>query len=106
MASKKPETIFKEKVQKWLDEITPYHEKIQQVTIRGTPDILACINGAFVAIELKKSKDDKPDRLQQYKLMQIVKARGLTYVMYPENFEELKKQIIKDVSIYKTYLQS
>lgn len=98
--TKKPETIFKEKVQAWLDEVTPFHEKIQQMTIRGTPDILACINGRFVAIELKNSESEKPDKLQEYKLLQIKKADGLSYVVYPENFEKMKKQILKDVATY------
>lgn len=62
-------------------------EKIQQVGKRGTPDILACVAGRFVAIELKKGARAKPDKLQQHKLKKIADAWGVTFVAYPENFE-------------------
>lgn len=62
-------------------------EKIQQVGKRGTPDILACVNGKFVAIELKKDDKSLPDKLQQHKLKKIVKAGGVSFVACPENSE-------------------
>ena len=87
--SKKLETIFKEKVKKELAKIpNSFFEKIQQVTIRGTPDFLGCIDGRMIAIELKKSLKEKPDALQEYKLSQIAQAGGIGFVMTPENFKE------------------
>ena len=62
-------------------------EKIQQVGKRGTPDILACISGRFVGIELKKSGKETTDRLQHHKLGLIEKAGGVGLVAYPENLE-------------------
>lgn len=64
-------------------------EKIQQVGKRGTPDILACVRGRFVAIELKKSEDESPDRLQNYKLNGIKKADGTALVASPENKDDI-----------------
>lgn len=62
-------------------------EKIQQVGKRGTPDILACVAGKFVGIELKKSDKEPRDRLQHHKLGLIEKAGGVSLVAYPENLD-------------------
>ena len=63
--------------------------KIQQVVLRGTPDFLLCINGVFVALELKKSGMEAPTELQLYNLRKITEARGLALVVYPENWAEV-----------------
>ena len=88
--AKKPETKFKEdKVHPFLESLPrSWCEKIQQVTINGTPDFLCCINGHFVAIELKKSKYDKESKLQKYKLARITKAGGISIVVSPEGWEK------------------
>ena len=101
MASKKPETVFKERVQKFLDKICYFHEKTQQATIRGTPDILMSVCGIFIGIELKRSMYDKADSLQEYKLQRIKKAGGLSYTVYPENFQQFKQQLYLDLATYK-----
>jgi hypothetical protein len=57
-------------------------EKIQQVVIRGTPDILACVpcsvckRGLFLGMELK-IPGEKPDPLQESKGRRIRSAGGL-----------------------------
>lgn len=63
-------------------------EKISQRSLRGTPDILACVAGKFVAIELKKSEGEEPDVLQGLKLGRIKDCGGLAMVAYPENKHE------------------
>ena len=55
----------------------------------GTPDILACINGHFLAIEVKAT-NGKPSELQIYKVGCIRKAKGLAYVAYPSGWDRLK----------------
>ena len=66
---KKPETIFKEKVLEELRKMkNSYWIKIQQLSIRGVPDIIGVVNGRFVALELKKSHQEKADKLQEYVL--------------------------------------
>lgn len=69
-------------------------EKIQQVALRGTPDILACCNGVFVAIELKVD-DNKADPLQEYKLEMIRGAGGKVFVAYPKNAARILSEIRK-----------
>ena len=82
---KKPETKFKEKILSRLKELpNSWVVKVQQVALRGTPDILLCLKGHFVAIELK-TEDGELDALQTYNIEQIVKAGGSAYVMTPDN---------------------
>ena len=89
--AKQPETLLKEKVLACLKKLPhTYAVKIQQVAIRGTPDILACIRGRFIAMELKKDGKQKPDPLQRHELAKIVGAGGWSYVVCPENWERIK----------------
>lgn len=86
--AQKAETKFKEVFLKAMASIpNVWCEKIQQVGKRGTPDILACVAGRFVAIELKKDAKSKPDKLQQHKLKKITGAGGVSFVASPENSE-------------------
>ena len=50
----------------------------------GTPDILACLNGRFIAIEAKAGKN-KPTDLQTLNLKRIDDAGGLALVINEEN---------------------
>jgi hypothetical protein len=92
---KKAETSFKEIVLKDLAALpNGFFEKIQQVGKRGTPDILGCLNGYAVVIELKKDAKAKPDKLQRHKLKKYEKACALVFVAFPENWNELYKRLI------------
>lgn len=85
--AKQPETIFKERVLADLKLLpNTYAVKIQQVAILGTPDILACINGWFVALELKRDDKSKPDPRQKYELDKIDSANGVALVAHPLNW--------------------
>ena len=83
---KQPETKFKERVQADLNTLENcYHVKIDLRALRGVPDLFLCVNGHFVAIELKVGKN-KTDRLQDYNLAQISQAGGVALVSYPETW--------------------
>lgn len=83
--SKKPETLFKERLQRQLDMIPrSFWIKVQQQTIRGTPDILGVVNGRMVALELKVGRN-KADKLQVWTLQKIKQAGGFTAVVHPDN---------------------
>ena len=93
--AKQPETILKEKVQEDLDAIKSqggriYRIKIQQVAIRGTPDLLLGVSGRFVALELKRDKLQAPDPLQDRNLLHILDAGCLAFVVHPENWPEVR----------------
>ena len=55
----------------------------------GIPDIIACVNGHFVAVEVK-AENGKPSELQLYHLEQIRKAGGHSFLLYPKGFEDFK----------------
>lgn len=85
--AKKAETKLKEQVFKKLKKEKIWIEKIQQQSIRGTPDVIGCIQchlcsrGLFVAMELKDEENNDPDPLQEYKLEQIKKLGGISLVV-------------------------
>ncbi len=54
---------------------------------------MMCVNGLFVALELKKSDKETEDLLQTYKLDQINKAKGLGIKVSPESWPEVFKEL-------------
>lgn len=87
----KAETNFKVRVKAYLATLPhTWHVKVQQVGIRGTPDILCCIRGRFVALELKRSATAHIDPLQYHILGLISQAGGYAMVVYPENWAEVQ----------------
>jgi hypothetical protein len=88
--AKKPETSFKEKVLKDLRKLPKsWWVKTQQVSISGTPDILGCLDGKFIAIELKRSLKASISPLQEYNLKLIsAVACGVGIVTSPENWDK------------------
>lgn len=61
---------------------------------RGTPDILACIYGVFVAFEVKRP-GGKPTRLQQLQCDAIKKAGGIAVVV--DSLDDAK-QVVNAIS--------
>jgi hypothetical protein len=96
---KKPETKLKEKVLADLKGLGAWAEKIQQVGKVGTPDILACINGKFIALELKSKEDELPSKAQVIKLRKIKKAGGFAAIVTPKNWPLIKKEIASLASL-------
>lgn len=58
----------------------------------GIPDLLACVNGHFVAIEVKAATG-KPSALQQHNISKIKAAKGVGLILYPKDFDSFKKQV-------------
>ena len=87
--AKKPETTFKEYV---ADELATlpnlWCTKVQQVAIRGIPDIMGIVNSFPFVWELKKDAKEKASALQLYNLRRAKKAGGISRLVYPENFDE------------------
>lgn len=68
----------------------------------GVPDILACCNGRFLAIEVKGPKG-KPSMLQLVTLRQIRKAGGYGILLYPDDFCNFREWMDnKNSSWYKS----
>lgn len=89
--SQKPETVFRARVAAFLKKMDPpiFFESIQQRSIVGTPDLLCCVNGCFLAIEIKSAKG-KLSALQKVKLQKIIDAGGIGITISPNNWEEAK----------------
>lgn len=63
-----------------------------QSSKRGTPDIIACVNGQFVAIEVKApGKLNTLKHLQQFQLNAINKAGGIAFAA--DSLDTVKKYI-------------
>ena len=85
------EKLYENKIKAYLKSIGAYFIKIHgdRFSRVGTPDIIACVNGHFVAVEVK-AENGKPSDLQLYHLEQIYKAGGHSFLLYPKDFEDFK----------------
>jgi Holliday junction resolvase len=85
------EKSYENKIKRYLKDKGCYRVKYFGCTYSeaGTPDILACVNGYFLAIEVK-AEDGKPSELQLVKIDAIRKAGGFAYVAYPSGWNRLK----------------
>ena len=85
------EKHFENKIKRYLNAIGAYNVKFfaNSYTRSGVPDILACVNGYFVGIEVK-AQSGHPSELQLYNVELIRKAGGFAYVVYPSGWDRLK----------------
>ena len=60
----------------------------------GIPDILACVKGHFVGIEVKTDVG-RLSEIQKYQAEQLKKSGGLWYCVRPSNFDDFKQDIEK-----------
>jgi hypothetical protein len=83
-----PEKKFENKIKNYLEEIGAWFIKYwagAKFTKEGIPDLLTCINGKFVAIEVK-AENGKPTLIQIVILRQIRNAGGIGVLLYPKDF--------------------
>lgn len=97
------------KIKKWLKDRNYWYFKVHGSIYQpaGIPDIIACINGKFVAIEVKRSDGGIVSELQKAQIQKIKDSGGLVGVAH--NMEEFW-QILKGggliwcyINIKKTY---
>jgi len=98
------EKLFENKIKAFLDVLPktwyfkywagPYSKS-------GIPDIIACINGKFIGIEVKADKGHASE-LQKRNVDLIEKANGIGLIIYPKDFEMLKT-LLKAISEGKEY---
>lgn len=58
----------------------------------GIPDLLCCINGMFLGLELKAS-NGRVSELQKHNICEIRKSGGLAFVVYPDDFDAVMELI-------------
>jgi hypothetical protein len=94
-----PETKFKLKVFKDLRTLKKiWFYKSQEISLRGIPDVIICLNGIFVVLELKKDEKEaklvnRTTALQKHNLSLIKRCRGKAFLVWPENWKKVFKKI-------------
>lgn len=90
------ESTFQTKIIKYLESQGAYVLKYNAsgISKTGVPDLIACVNGVFVAIEVK-APNGVVSKLQEYNLKQIHNAGGVGLILYPKGFDEFKKIVTK-----------
>lgn len=102
ISKKQGETKFKERVLKDLKSLpSTWMIKTQERSRRGTPDILACVNGWFVALELKV-ESGKLDLLQQHNIGEIARCGGISAEVKPSTWAEQFREL-QNLAVAKTY---
>lgn len=77
----KEESSVQKKIIQWLEsEFNAFVIKTMVSNRSGVPDILACVNGRFVAIEVKKAEGIEPSKLQEVKIRRITASGGIAFV--------------------------
>lgn len=85
--AKKKETVFKERIRPLLDALPrSWWVKTQMLAVLGIPDFIGCVNGYFVAIELKKDGSSKASAIQEWVLGRIQKSGGIGLVVSPDDW--------------------
>ena len=83
---KQSETSFKEKVLADLKTLRNcWCLKTMERGRHGTPDLLICLDGKFVAIELKK-EGGRVMKIQELTLEKIMAAGGISFVASPSTW--------------------
>ena len=87
-----PEKTFETKVKKFIEDQNCWVVKFfaNRMTKKGIPDIICCINGYFVAVEIKAVHGEASD-LQIYHCKKIREANGFAFILYPSGFDQFKK---------------
>jgi len=82
------------KIIKYLEDLPDsWVVKTISTNKRGTPDILACVSGRFVAIEVKaEGKLATVSKLQQYQIDRINSSGGLAIAV--DNLDDVKKFLL------------
>lgn len=88
------EKRFENKIKRYLESRGAWFVKFfaNAYTPKGIPDILACVNGYFVGIEVK-APNGKPSEIQIFNIRKINDAGGFAFILYPSKFNEFKEFI-------------
>ena len=89
------EKAVENKIKKWLKDKGYWFFKVHGSIFQpsGIPDILACINGKFVAVEVKRTKGGIVSPLQKAQIAKIKENGGIAGVATSmEEFLEILKE--------------
>lgn len=91
------------KILKFLDSKNIYAVKIVTANTAGHCDILACVNGLFIGIEVKAKITLKPKPLQLFVHKKIVRSGGKVFIVAPENYDQFLNQITSIINKGTSY---
>lgn len=103
--SKLSEYAFQQKVLRFIKKHNIYCVKTIRTNQNGTPDLLLCINGRFIGLELKRD-GEKPTKLQFHRLKEIEQSGGLGLWTRPDTWEDTKLILLKLLSYDKSSPES
>ena len=85
-------------IKKWLEQNNYWYFKVHGGPFQktGVPDIIACMNGRFVAIEVKRSDGGIVSELQKAQIQKIKDSGGVAGVA--SSIEEFL-QILKEAKL-------
>lgn len=88
------EKTIENRIKRYLDSIGAWYLKVHGSAYQrsGVPDIIACVNGKFVGIEVKKP-GGVISALQQANIRLIEQSGGIAFVAY--SLEEAKRHFKK-----------
>lgn len=95
---KKLESSIQREIIKWLDSLQEEKKPVLYIRLvsssrAGWPDLILCIKGRFVGIELKTLENrQKTSKLQKEKLKKIHQVGGLSFVA--TSLEEVQKIVL------------
>jgi Holliday junction resolvase len=95
------ESQLRARIKRWLlaAGAQPYVTHGSVYSVRGTPDILACYRGRFIAIEVKVGRN-KPTHSQLLQLDAIRKAGGYAMVVWTmDDFVDGMAGIDRDIDM-------
>ena len=90
------ENRITKKIKDYLTSRGIFHVKYfaNTFTKAGIMDILACVRGKFVGIEVKTDVG-RLSEIQKHQAEQLKKSGGLWYCVRPNNFDDFKQDIEK-----------
>lgn len=75
------ESQLQARILRYLKKQGCYARKVVAAGNSGTPDIVCCHKGQFVAIEVKRP-GEKPTELQKYNIREIQRAEGTAFTAW------------------------
>lgn len=87
------EKQFENKVKKFLTDQGCWLIKYwagAAYTKSGVPDLLVCVRGHFMAVELKAA-NGRPSDLQIWNLRKVSESDGIAILLYPKDYDQFKE---------------
>jgi len=88
------EQAIQTKIIKYLESLGAYTVKTVILNRAGVPDLLVCLNGLFIAIEVKK-RGNTTSALQKHHLNRIRRANGISIVAF--SVEDVKQVLAEEL---------